>query len=264
MLTFQNYDFFRLNKFKIRKANIDFGETSSFSYYRFEEVDYFNYILFYSNNYDESDLKKILSEYLKDGKEHIKFIFPANEDNKYPNIINETVEPNKIVCLKNISKQQLIIENIDQLLSPVIDQEDLLEYTRIYLEGFDSEVKEVSEVAKNFSHLNESSRVDFFFVKYNGNIVGICSNYYCEDHVFLSACAILPPYRNIGLQKKAIKARISISQRRGYSVFTSWAYMNGISHNNLLNTGFSNYQLFNEYISKPLEHLTETCKTLSV
>jgi GNAT superfamily N-acetyltransferase len=255
MHTFQTYDLFRLSHFRERKPKIDFGETHSFTYYRFNEVDYFNYILFKTSDYDEAELDEILLAYLRDGRSQIKFLFPDLIKNSFSNLIQEETL-HEIACLKQSVGENQWANNHEPLLTPFTNEEDLIEYTRIYLESFSSSNTDYKEVAQNFQLLMQDDAVDFFFVNYRGNRVGICSNYYGSEAVFLSAGAVLPPYRNHGLHKQIIAERIALAKLKGHTEFVSWAYTGSISYKNLIKSNFKPYASYCEYVSKPLEALT--------
>lgn len=68
MENFLNYDQFRLSQYKNRKEQIDFGETNSYYYYRFDEVDYFNYLFFKTTSYNSQELLDLFSKYQLNGK----------------------------------------------------------------------------------------------------------------------------------------------------------------------------------------------------
>ena len=136
-------------------------------------------------------------------------------------------------------------------------------FTEVYLKGFGSINQDIVDVALNFRYVMDSDQVDFFFVIEKGQIAGVCVNYYGERSVFLAGCAILDPYRNNGLQKKAIDARVYIGREKGYSLVTSWAYKNSVSHENLMKSNLRNYSFYGECLSKPLESVIATSKILS-
>jgi hypothetical protein len=238
--TFQTYDLFRLSHFKVRKPKIDFGDTASFAYYRFNEVDYFNYILFKTSTYDKAALREILQAYLKDRK-----------------------TLHEIACLKQSLAENQQSNEDEPLLTLVENEKDLLEYTRIYLEAFESSNTDYEEVAQNFALLMHDDAVDFFLVNYKSNFVGICSNYYGPEAVFLSAGAVLPPYKNHGLHKQIIAERMVLGKLKGYTEFVSWAYTGSISYKNLMKSNFTHYASYCEYVSKPLESLTAAGGLLS-
>ncbi|MFT6054248.1 MAG: hypothetical protein ACJAS3_001247 [Roseivirga sp.] len=262
MHTFQTYDLFRLSHFKVRKPKIDFGDTASFAYYRFSEVGYFNYILFKTSTYDKAALKEILRAYLKDGITQVKLLFPAVfKESLSALIAGETLH--EIACLKQSLEENQQSNKYEPMLTLVENEKDLLEYTRIYLEAFESSNTDYEEVAQNFALLMHDDAVDFFLVNYKSNFVGICSNYYGPEAVFLSAGAVLPPYKNHGLHKQIIAERMALAKLKGHTEFVSWAYTGSISYENLMKSNFTHYASYCEYVSKPLELLTAAGGLLS-
>ncbi|MCE7991364.1 MAG: hypothetical protein HEP71_05260 [Roseivirga sp.] len=256
MYTFQTYDQFRLSCFQNRKPGIRFGDTDSLTFYQFSEVDYFNYILFKSANYRQAELEEVLHLYLAEGRSDIKLLFPAVIKDSFTNLVLEETF-HEIACLKQTIKRDLQISKNELVLTEVKTGKDLLEYTRIYLEGFGSDNTDYKEVSSNFELLWQEDSVDFFFVNHEGNRAGICSNYYGPECVFLSAGAILPAYRNMGLHKQVIADRIRLARLKGHTEFVSWAYTGSISYQNLVKSNFSHYASYCEYVSKPLEVLTK-------
>ncbi len=256
MHTFQTYDLFRLSCFQQRKPAIRFGDTDAFTYYQFDEVDYFNYILFKSANYAETELEEVLKTYSDKGRSTVKFLFPSLIRASFSNLVEpETLH--EITCLRLSQQNDLSYSKDRSLLTSVRSEADLLEYTRIYLRGFGSDNTQYQEVAKNFSLLWQQEAVDFFFVNHDGERVGICSNFYGPKAVFLSAGAVLPPFRNHGLHKRMIAERVRIGQEKGHTEFASWAYQGGISYQNLVKSQFTHYATYCEYVSKPLETITK-------
>lgn len=255
MHTFQTYDLFRLSHFQKRKPKIDFGDTHFCSFYRFNEVDYFNYILFKTNSYDQDELDQILRAYVKDGRSQIKFLFPKNLDASFDEMVQkETLH--EIACLRYNTLEEKTEKDCSNSLSLVSNWEDLLDYTRIYLEGFGSTNTNHEEIAQNFQLLMQDQAVDFYFVNQGGQRVGICSNFYGKEAVFLSAGAILAPYQNSGLHKQIIAERVALAKLKGHTEFVSWAYSGSVSYHNLIKSNFLHYATYCEYISKPLEALT--------
>lgn len=261
MYTFQTYDLFRLSHFQKRKPDIRFGDGDAFTFYRFSEVDYFNYILFKSANYAKTELEEVLQAYLKEGRTEIKFLFPSVMRESFTKLIQEETL-HEIACLKQTVKKELRVNQNQTLLALVKNQEELLEYTRIYLQCFGSDNTNYTEVSENLNLLWQDDAVDFFFVNQGLNRLGICSNYYGPHAVFLSAGAILPSYRNHGLHKQIIAERIALARLKGYTAFVSWAYTGSISYQNLIKSSFTHYASYCEYVSQPLEVLTTTGKLL--
>lgn len=256
MHTFQTYDLFRLTCFQKRKPEIRFGDSDAFTFYLFDEVDYFNYILFKSANYNESELEEVLRTYSDNGRSTVKFLFPTFIKASFLNLI-EVDTLHEIACLKLAQPERFHSDENEPLLTSVENKKDLLEYTRIYLRGFDSENTQYEEVAENFCLLWQNEVVDFFFVNHKGERVGICSNFYGPEAVFLSAGAVLPPFRNHGLHKRMIAERVALGRQKGHTEFVSWAYTGSISYQNLLKSYFTHYASYCEYVSKPLEILTK-------
>lgn len=256
MYTFQSYDLFRLSCFQNRKPDIRFGDTDALTFYQFTEVDYFNYILFKSANYSQVELEQILQTYLSQGRSDIKFLFPSFLKNSFTNLIAEETF-REIACLKQNAVRDLTKDENELVIAAVKNQRDLMEYTRIYLEGFGSDNINYREVSSNLELLWRENAVDFFFINYEGKRAGICSNYYGPEAVFLSAGAILPAYRNKGLHKRVIADRITLAKLKGHNEFVSWAYTGSISYQNLVKSNFSHYASYCEYVSKPLEVLTK-------
>lgn len=256
MYTFQTYDLFRLSHFKNRKPGIRFGDTDSFTFYQFGKVDYFNYILFKSANYSQAELDATLQSYLSEGRSEIKFLFPAVIKGSFANLVQEETF-HEIACLKQTIKRSLRVNQNESILTAVKNQEDLIEYTRIYLEGFGSDNTDYKEVSENFNLLWQDDAVDFFFVTHGGNRIGICSNYYGPEAVLLSAGAVLAPYRNYGFHKRMIAERIALANLKGHTEFVSWAYTGSVSYKNLIKSNFTHYASYCEYVSKPLEVLTK-------
>lgn len=256
MHTFQTYDILRLSCFRKRKPGIRFGDTDSFAFYQFGEVDYFNYILFKSANYSQAELDATLQAYLSEGRSEIKFLFPAVIKDSLANLVLEETF-HEIACLKQTIKSGLRVNQNGSILTLVKTREDLSEYTRIYLEGFGSDNTDYAEVSENFNLLWQDDAVDFFFVTQGGNRIGICSNYYGPEAVFLSAGAVLPAYRNHGFHKRMIAERIALANAKGHTEFVSWAYTGSVSYQNLIKSSFTHYASYCEYVSKPLEVLTK-------
>lgn len=261
MYTFQTYDLFRLAHFQKRKPGISFGDRDAFTFYQFSEVDYFNYILFKSANYVEDELEQTFQSFLNEGRSRIKFLFPSLIKNSFTSLVEKETF-HEIACLKQSIETIVVANQTASLLTPVKNQDDLYEYTRIYLEGFGSANTDYKDVAENFNLLYRDDAVDFFFVNEEGKRVGICSNYYGPEAVFLSAGAVLASYRNHGLHKHMIAERIAAAKLKGFTEFVSWAYTGSISYQNLIKSNFSHYASYCEYVSKPLEALTKTGRLL--
>jgi len=258
MNTFQTYDLFRLLNFKKRKHTIEFGETDSLVYYRFDEVDYFNYVLIKSFPIAKREFIDILSIYVNNKRKVVKFIFPIKYKTKVQSLIGLDSFFHEIICVEKFVLKKEVSKISYQYLLPVKTETNILLYTKLYLEGFNSNKTNVKDVAKNFKLLLDTGKVDLFLIINNSKIAGVCSNFYNDDKVFLCACTVLEAHRNIGLQKAAIKERIEIGINKGYFRFTSWAYANSLSHQNLIKSGFSNYANYGECLSKPLENIIST------
>jgi hypothetical protein len=257
MNSFQSYDTFRLKKFLKRKPTIEVGDKLGFSYYLFDEVDYFNYVFFSSKEYNAAELSEVFLKYKKIEKNVVKIIFPLGEVFNYRKLIDFSSTVKEIVCLERQILNGECISKVESVLRKVNDKEEVYSFTKIYLEGFGSEVKDVLEVTKNFCLLFESKKVDFYFIIQKKKIAGVCVNYYEKKHVLLAACTIRKAYRNCGLQKKAIDERVFLGREKGYESFSCWAYKGGISHQNLLKSKFFNYSVYEECISKPLDELVK-------
>ena len=256
MQSFLSYDHFRLENFKKRKPGIEMEKTEELSSYRFDEVGYFNYIFFEHENFDRLKFRNLLTKYINDGTKQIKLIFPYHKKEKFREFCQNDFKIKGIGCVKKeITDNFKVPKEKKDFLELVKNEKELFLYTKLYLEGFGSENTNVAEVAKNFALLHQTGKVDFFLIKHNETFAGICANYYDKKHVFLAACAILPPFMNAGLQKAAIHERIKIASKKGYQTITSWAYYNDISHQNLLKTGFTNYAKYGECLSKPIGQL---------
>lgn len=264
MLTFQEYDFFRLAQYRKRKGQIVFEHMAGFDYCRYDEVDYFNYLFLTDQNMNRTRFNEVLAQYRRDNKDRIKVIFSQDLMSIHDNLIDLTQGVRNIACVKKELKPEESYDSEQKVLSRVRSAQELRYFTELYLRGFNSNNRNVLEVSENFRYLQMSDQMDLFFITYKGDIAGVCCNYYSDkQYTHLSGCAVLEAYRNVGLQKKAIRARIREGQKRKSRFFTAWAYEGSISHSNMLKVGFSNYAIYAEGISKPLETLIETREALS-
>ncbi len=260
MDTFQTYDLFRLSKYKKRKSQIDFGQYDDFTFFRFNEVDYFNYVLFKDiQKTTFEQLYPIFNSYYLDNKEAIKLIYPVHLKDELSKYIG-TGSSKKIACVKRNLNNDFELES-DNILHKVTTTEELFIFTEIYLKGFGSN-SAIEEVELNFELLKESTQNDLFLIMWEGEIAGICVNFYCKNHVLLAICTIKEEFRNLGLQKKAIHERMLIGCSKGYKIFTSFTYKDSVSHQNMLKSKFYNYATYEESISKPLENLIKTREVL--
>ncbi|MFT4521802.1 MAG: GNAT superfamily N-acetyltransferase [Bacteroidia bacterium] len=254
MNTFLSYDQFRLGKFKDRKPCIQTASTKALSYFLFDEVDYFNYLFIKERSILNSDLMPVIDEFIASGRDRIKIICKQSSIKFHRDLIDEDVPIKKIVCVHK-TWQVIGTTRGPSILQKVVSDSDIRLFTTIYLRGFESNANNEDEVAQNFTLLHKSGETHFYFVTYRGKVAGICANHFNRNHVFLSACAVLAPYRNLGLQKVAIQERLQLAHQQGYRRATSWAYANGISHHNLVKSGFTEYEIYGEAISKSLELL---------
>ncbi|WP_281612795.1 GNAT family N-acetyltransferase [Flammeovirga sp. SubArs3] len=244
------YDMYRLETYKQRKRNIAINNYKGYLSLMFEEVDYFNYLYLNTNNIS---IKKLGLPYYEKGIDRIKII-QSKESYYHHDFLDLSYQDRTIVaCYKDLSTY-IPSSNITTI-KPVSNDEDLLHFTKLYLTVFGSSNKDYDEVAENFKLLLQSKQSDLFFIQENGNTIGICSNFYNEEYMFLASCGVLPEYQNRGFQKKAIKERLSIGKQKGYKSCYVWAYDNTISLSNLLKSGLSIHKTYHEGLSKPLGDL---------
>ncbi|MCC4213916.1 hypothetical protein [Leeuwenhoekiella parthenopeia] len=254
---FALYDLFRLSAFGNRKTEIKTYLDQNFLAFLFPEVDYFNYVYFFSNWASEKTLIDILKNYQNYGRSTVKFIIPKNLDPKIPVTFLSENPPKTISCLQNTEPE--IPENpVDFELKPVISSEELADYTRLYLQCFESKKTNYKEVAANFYLLLNASETDLFFIYYKNKRVGFCSSFYTPQYCLLSACGISAENRYLGFQKQAIYERLRIASFKGFTNFKVWTYKDSISYSNLLKTGFKTEYEHHEYLSRPLEDLTKS------
>lgn len=262
MTPFQMYDAFRLQHFKKRKSNINHGHTKTFSFYHFNEVDYFNYIYLFSEHIDYSLLSEVLNLYLKDGRNKIKIIFPSSLRSALSHLIDhpKKIKQTATVCFETeLNASQSITTGF---LSPVSNWKDIKVFTKHYLQGFASKQTNYREVALNFNLLMESKQVDFFLVKKEQEILGLCGNFFSENLQILNVGIVLNGMRNTGLHKEMIKHRLVLGKNKGFNTVQTWAYNDSISHNNLLKMNFQNTNIYDECLSKPLAGIIKKISSL--
>ena len=252
------YDIFRLNEYKRRDKSINWNISSSYTFLRYDKVDYFNYLFIANKSINTSIINDLIIDYFDNHIRRIKFIYPKGDNyKKYldPSKKNKTI----LLCKNEHFKPG---KNISNILTSVKTNSDLLIFTKIYLETFESDNKNYSEVASNFQLLLDSKKTDLFLIKEGGNIVGVCSNYYSDTYFLLSACGILNKYKNKGFQKKAINERLMIGKFKGYSISFAWTYEDSPSLSNLLRSGFLIEEEYEEALSKLLVDIKPTTEIL--
>ena len=258
---FALFDLFRLSAFTNRKTEIKTHIDQTFLAFLFPEVDYFNYVYFFTDLVSEETLLNILKNYQNYGRNTVKFIIPKNLDQYIPETLLSKNPPKTISCLQN-TEPEIPETPADFELKPVISSEELAAYTRLYLQCFDSKKTNYEEVAANFLLLLNASETELFFIYYKNKRVGFCSSFYTPEYCLLSACGICSENRYLGFQKQAIYERLRIASLKGFTNFKVWTYKDSISYLNLLKTGFKTEYEHDEYLSRPLDDLTKSTRFL--
>ncbi len=263
MNTFLIYDQFRLRNYEIVNNGIEYGSTPPYAYNRFDDVGYFNYVFIKNLSFKKDELIAVFAKYRNVERERVKVIFPVGMENDLSYLIDNENPCKGIVSLRRDYAGNEVSEPRSIVLSKVCSEEELSLFTKMYLVGFESKRPDIRNVYLNFKLLYDLPSVDFFLIKHRNHYIGICSNFYHGDMVFLSACTVLHQFRNRGFQKEAIQARIEFASGKGYSIFTTWCYRNSVSHQNLLKKKFSDVAIYHECISKHLDTITKQGGILS-
>ncbi len=240
MELFFKYDLNRLQAFSSVKEidnQIKILEEHKFMAFSFPEVGYFNYA-FPTNGLplEKFDLEYINDFYRSFGLDKYKIIVPPNHHelkkffNNNPNFnLAETIVQTHYPLEKKLSFE--INSDIEFIR---VDKNNILEFTKAYLDSFEAIGRDEERVAKNFTSLMERPGVEFYLANNGEAHMGVNVLYRERNNYLLAGGAVLPEYRNQDHHKSGLTMRLQkCLEDPKVEKITSWAYKGGVSLHNM-------------------------------
>ena len=235
------YDFERLEVYSNETRNqndIIINDQNNYISFLFPNVDYFNYSFRIDNKEFEYDnIKNIIKFYSDHNIKKHKIIIPSefvnsklileqNFNYKYKNTIIKT-------CFPLYGTQ--ILQHINKLDFIRIDEDNIFDFTNVYLDSFESIIIDKEKVSRNFRELLKLNNLELFLLNNGYQNVGVNVLYSDKNNYFLAGGAILPEFRNLNYHKSGLCFRINkcLSDPNINSII-SWAYKDSISLRNML------------------------------
>jgi hypothetical protein len=135
---------------------------------------------------------------------------------------------------------------MDKLNYIRIDEGNIHEFTKVYLDSFEATDRNHVRVTRNFKQLLMINNLELYLLKNGNQNVGVNVLYSENFNYFLAGGAIIPEFRNQNYHKSGLLYRINkcLSEPNVNSII-SWAYNDSISLHNMLRI---NMIVINEFL----------------
>ena len=242
MELFFKYDLNRLHAYSSVEEidnQIKILEEHKFMAFSFPEVSYFNYA-FPTNGLplEKFDLEYISDFYRSFGLDKYKIIVPPNHyelKKFFSNNPNFTLTET-IVQTHYPVENKLNFEVNPDIVFVRVNERNILEFTKTYLDSFEAVGRDEVRVAKNFKSLMNRPGVEFYLTNNGKSHMGVNVLYRETNNYLLAGGAVLPEYRNHNHHKSGLTMRLKkCLEDPQVEKITSWAYKGGVSLHNMNN-----------------------------
>jgi hypothetical protein len=219
----------------------------------FKQVDYFNYA--FAPNDDAFDAAKLeqIGTFYKEREVKKHKIIISNNHEVSTSFLNRRTDyriTSTIAKTALTSRTSMVDPSPLNLQFIKAEDNNIEQFTRLYLAGFNSHKKSNAQIVSNFKKLLALTNLHMFLIKKEDSYVGVNVLYQSETESLLAGGAVLPQYRNKGFHQQSLTFRINKALREQHAKnITAWAYNPSISLNNMLKLKMEVQETFNVYES---------------
>ncbi len=243
MNTLLQYDLLRLEAFQNNPSvrnSILISHAEDLTLLKFKPVNYFNYCI---GKIKDSEILEWVRQFYADTNSNQHQILIDSGDSLSKSILDKQADYSffkKISLMKLESIDEFQDYNFEGFSLERVTERTIQEFAWLYLECFEAENRHAESVEENFFQKLQIQGIQFYFIRWHEQKIGITGLYQHANFQILSVGAVLANFRNRGFHKAALTWRIKTCRKEAYQVpIYSWAYQDSISHKNMIKAGMT-------------------------